>query len=110
VVGGTNEGPVQRAVIVSAAGWYQDVLAERLEAVDGRRVFAFPGNAELFDASFAWLCGDDELIAASPRTSDIARIDADLSEGAVAVLRWVLRLGLPGAVLLAGAGVYLLRR
>ena len=100
----------QRLVVVAATGWYKDALAERLDIIDGRRVFAFPGNAELFDASLAYLSRNDALIAGSPRAGDIPRIDPAASPASLEALRWILRFGPPAGVLLIGLAVFLVRR
>jgi len=69
----------------------------------------FPANAELFVNSVYWLADLDELIAASPRSQDIRRIEA-ISPGTVVALRWVLLAGMPAGVLLIGVAVWLTRR
>jgi hypothetical protein len=115
-----------RVVVVSAGGlpqqpqfyppWAHNQVTALSRAgavgVEMLEVFgaAYPGNSELFVNSVFWLAGMDELIAASPRTQDIRRIDPTLSTAAVAGVQWGLLAGLPGAVVLAGLGVWALRR
>lgn len=67
------------------------------------------GNSELFMNCAYWLAGLDEAVAATPRTQDIRRIDA-LADGRALTYRVVLLAAVPGLMLLAGAGVWLVRR
>lgn len=98
----------QRVVVVGSHGWFTDPVTTEAQTIDGRAVLTNPANAELFDASVAWLAGMDDLIAPSPRSRQIARIGA-LRPDALSALRWSLALGLPVCVLLLGATVRLLR-
>lgn len=70
---------------------------------------AYPANAEFFVNSVSWLAGLDQLIAASARTQDLRRV-GPLTDAGLATLRWTLLLGLPLLVVLAGMGVWLVRR
>jgi hypothetical protein len=73
-------------------------------------VIRFPGNAELFSNAVYWLSRQETMIAISPAAMDVGRIE-DLSHGAQAFWRvGVLLIGLPVAVILAGALVYVSRR
>jgi hypothetical protein len=71
---------------------------------------AYPANAELFINSVYWLSGNERLIAASPRSQDIRRVQGDLT----ATGRLGLGVTLMGAVALvtlaAGLAVGLARR
>lgn len=69
----------------------------------------FPGNSELFVNCVYWLAGLDQLIAASPRTQDIRRIEP-ITDGALRAYHWLLMGGMPAAVAVAGVGVWLVRR
>jgi hypothetical protein len=74
------------------------------------RVNRFPGNLELATNSLFWLAHLEPMIAISPAAMDVSRID-DMSNGVLNFWRiGVLLIILPGAVLAAGAGVYLKRR
>lgn len=95
--------PHDQATTLSLAGVASRDFAEVFGA-------AYPANAELFVNSVYWLAGLDELIAASPRTQDIRRIDPALRAGTLNTVRWVLLGGLPVAVVAAGMGVWLVRR
>lgn len=98
----------QRLVVVAAPGWFEDLYTQASGAVDGRRVWAFPGNGELFEASFHWLAGLDELIAGSPRIRDVPRIEP-MTEAKLGAIRWTLIAGLPLLVLALGFAVRVLR-
>lgn len=91
--------PPQRLVLVSSPGWFEDLYTQASSIIDGRRVWLFPGNTELFEAAFHWLARMDELIAPSPRVRDIPRIDA-MTPGRAALIRWILIAALPLGVLL----------
>ncbi len=76
----------------------------------GVLVDQFPGNSELFMNSIFWLSHQESLMAMSPAAMNVSRI-SDMSPAALRF--WhvgVLLIGLPGLVLLAGAGVYFSRR
>lgn len=73
------------------------------------RVTPFPGNHELFVNSVLWLAGMDEMIAASSRSQDVARIAA-ISTGGMRALKVTLLLGMPIGVFIIGAGVWWSRR
>lgn len=100
--------PPQRLVVVAAPGWFEDLYTQASGTVDGRRVWAFPGNAELFESSFHWLAGLDELIAPSPRIRDVPRIEP-MTEARLGTIRWLLIGGLPLLVLALGFAVRVLR-
>lgn len=103
-------GPsAQRAVIVAAPGWYQDLYTQQTAQLEGRAITLFPGNAELLEASLAWLAGLDEMIARSPQTQDIPRIGA-LTRTQLALIRVTLILILPLAALTTGAIILRRRR
>ena len=75
-----------------------------------KRQVLFPGNGELFTNSVFWASRQDTLIDISPAAMDIGRI-GNISAGMQKFWRvGVLMVGLPGLVLLTGAGVYLKRR
>jgi len=70
----------------------------------------FPANTDLFVNALHWLTGEADRIAVGPRQSDVPRLDK-LTEGGTAQFCRVLLVGIwPGLALLAGAGVWLLRR
>lgn len=97
-----REGRTDRVVVVGSNGWMLDpIAARRDELVEGRAPLAFPGNAELFEASVLWLAGQDELIAPSPEARPVAIVNP-MSPGQLATVRWVLIAGLPALILLGG--------
>ncbi len=98
----TVNGRPARVVAVGSNGWMLDpIAARRGQSVDGRAPLAFPGNAEIFEASVLWLAGQDELIAPSGEARPVALIKP-LSASQLRVIRWVLLAGLPGLILVAG--------
>ena len=98
----------QRLLVVSAPGWFEDLYTQAAGTVDGRRVWAFPGNAELLDSGINWLAGLDELIAASPRIRDVPRVQP-MTEARASALRWAMIAGVPLLVLSVGFAVRVLR-
>lgn len=100
--------PGQRMVVVGANGWFMDAFTTQTLDVDGRRIPAYPGNLELFEAATMWLAGQDDLIAQSP-TALSAPIIKPLTERQVRDLRIALMLGMPLLVLVLGAAYRLIR-
>jgi hypothetical protein len=101
-------------VVVFAAGAFpiNDYLRLTSDVFDrsAAPVVLFPGNGELFTNSVFWASRQDTLIDISPAAMDIGRIGA-ISAGMQKFWRvGVLMVGLPGLVLLTGAGVYIKRR
>ncbi|MCC6659288.1 MAG: hypothetical protein IT437_00210 [Phycisphaerales bacterium] len=98
-----STGKPQRLVVIGANDWFQDGVTEaQAQNVDGRSVRAFPGNAELLEASIYWLAGQDERVAPSPTARAVAVI-GPLGPGTRSALRWLVLAGLPGGALLLGA-------
>jgi hypothetical protein len=87
-----------------------DFPDQELSQKQGIIVPQFPGSADFFMNSVFWLSHQETMIAISPAAMNVSRI-GDMSK---ATLRFwdvgVLLIGLPGLVLLAGAGVYFSRR
>jgi hypothetical protein len=104
------ESGVQRFVLVGSAAWLRTYVADALTPIGaGRAALSNPGNQELMLASVEWLAGMDELIAPSPVSQQVARLDG--LEGSAAVLwRLITVLGPPVGVLLLGVIVWLVRR
>jgi hypothetical protein len=69
----------------------------------------FPANSELYMNSIYWLTGLDQLIAASARVQEVARVGS-MSQAVHRTIIWGLLLGMPGICLAAGLGVWLRRR
>jgi hypothetical protein len=77
---------------------------------DAPPALLFPGNGELFTNSVFWAAHQDTLIDISPEAMDVGRISY-MSPRVLSFWRvGVLLVGVPGMVLLLGAGVYLKRR
>jgi hypothetical protein len=101
-------------LVVLATGKFADNqwLELTAQAVDPSAppALLFPGNGELFTNSIFWAAHQDTLIDISPAAMDVGRI-SDMSPHQLTFWRvGVLLIGLPGLVLLTGAGVYLKRR
>lgn len=92
-----------RAVIVGCGGWVFDPAW-----TDEAGAVTAPGNIELFEASLAWLAGQDVLAGASGTPASLPRIKP-MTSGALSAMRWALIAGLP-LLILAGGTVYGLRR
>jgi hypothetical protein len=98
----------QRILAIASPNWFADVYVEAAERINGRKAWMFPGNAELLDSSLHWLTNRNHLIAASPRTRDIARI-RPLAASQLTTIRWGLILGLPVGILALAGGIRLIR-
>jgi hypothetical protein len=73
-------------------------------------VSRFPANAELFNNAVFWLAKMEPMIAISPAAMEVSRIEP-IKPGALSIWRnGFLMLGLPMAVVLAGALVWFARR
>lgn len=104
----------QRLVVVGTHtygqyGWFADGITHERTMIDGRPVRMHPGNIELFDASIAYLAGMDQLIAQSPEARSTPVI-GPMDEARLRAMRITLGLGMPGAVLVIGVVVWLIRR
>ncbi|MEO0513077.1 MAG: hypothetical protein AAF108_09310 [Planctomycetota bacterium] len=95
-----------RAVVVGSNRWLLDEFVEADSFVDGRRVLTSPGNAELLEASLAWLSGGEVV---SGRSATVPRVRA-VSGAGLTALRVVVAGGLPLGVLALGGLVLFLRR
>ncbi len=104
----TRGAATQRILAVGSPNWFTDAYVEAAERINGRRAWLFPGNAELLDSGLLWLTHRDHLIAASPRTRDIARI-RPLTGGQLSAIRWGLILGLPASLLAIAGALRLIR-
>jgi len=107
--GGVVQAGQQRIMVVGAAGWFTDSVAQQQAEVDGRVVALLPGNLQLLESSVLWLAGQEDQLARGAVSVSTPTIPA-LSGGQVATIRWVLGLGVPLLVLLAGLAYRQLRR
>lgn len=103
-----GESRTQRLVVVGANGWFTDVVTRDSVSVDGRSVAATPGNAELFDASVAWLAHQDDTIAAGPGAGGAERLPP-MNGALLLTLRWAIIAGMPTLTLLIGVALRLWR-
>lgn len=108
-----------RLIAVGDGFWATDEATTFGRLPDGREgpglatlpgaTIAYPGNTELFVSSVFWLAHQEQLIAASPRTQDLRRIEP-IEPATLTVYRGVLIAGLPGLVFVIGVAVWLVRR
>ncbi len=68
-----------------------------------------PGNSELFVNSVFWLAGMEDMIAASPRSQDVPRIQP-MSDSKLAWYQSGLLVGMPMSALILGVIVWSVRR
>ncbi|MHC5022989.1 MAG: hypothetical protein ACYTGG_03620 [Planctomycetota bacterium] len=100
----------QRIVAVGSGGWMRSTIADPTVNVGGGRVaLQNPGNYELMLGSIAWLAGLDDLIAESPVSRQVARLEG-LDGTARVVSGWILVAGMPSVALFLGLGVWFVRR
>jgi hypothetical protein len=115
LIGVAAQSQNKRIVAIADPGWAADQMTTYSRAGQPGEDFvtlfgaAFPANAELFVNSVYWLAGLEELIAASPRSQDIRRIEP-MSPATHTTLRWVLLAGVPAVAFAAGVGMWLVRR
>jgi hypothetical protein len=112
-VAATKEGG-QKVVVFGSEQFAADDIAQSQSVMlssQGLQAYMnFPANTDLFINALHWLTGEADRIAIGPRQSDVPRLDK-LTEGGMAQFCRVLLVGIwPGLALLAGAGVWLLRR
>ncbi len=85
-------------------------IADVVIPLGGERVaLANPGNYELLLSSVAWLAQMDELIAPSPISQQVARLDG-ITAAVLRVWWWGVLAGMPGGCLLLGVAVWVVRR
>ncbi len=107
--GAGNRGR-QRAIVVGSGGWALSYIADvTLSAGGGRAVLLNPGNYELLQASIAWLADADDMIAPSPVSRQVARLEG-VGTAAQTLWRWIAVALVPGACLLLGVAVWFMRR
>ena len=103
-------GGQQRLIVVGSGGWLLSYVADLVVSIGGERaVLLNPGNYELLLAGVAWLAGADALIASSPVSRQVARLDG-ITPAVRTRWRWIAMAGLPAACLLLGVIVWLVRR
>jgi hypothetical protein len=114
VVAAERRNPVksgdQRILVVGSGGWLLSYLADVVVPVGGdRMVLVNPGNFELLMAGITWLAGDDDRIASSPVSRQVARLEG-VTESVQSFWRWVALAMLPGGCLALGIFVWTVRR
>ena len=119
VIGAAVASGRSRLVTIGDAYWADDRYTSAAILPDGNagpglaekpgaRIL-YPGNSDLFVNSICWLAHEDELIAASPRTQDIRRIES-VSPSTLLAFQMLLWFGMPGVIFLAGLCVWVKRR
>lgn len=119
VIGAAAQKDDARLVTIGSATWAMDEILSTAALPDGTvgpelaerpgaRIL-YPGNSDLFVNSICWLAHEEDLIAASPRTQDIRRIQP-MSDRALQNTRLLLWAGMPAVILVLGVGVGLMRR
>jgi hypothetical protein len=101
---------VQRFMLVASGGWMVSSVADVVLSIGGGRVaLVNPGNYELMLASVAWLAGMDDLIAATPMSQEIQRLDG-ITPQMRTLWSWIMGAGVPLGCVMLGAIVWLFRR
>ncbi len=114
VVAAVRRNPVesaqQRFLLVGSGGWLLSYLADVVVPVGGdRMVLVNPGNYELLMAGISWLGGADALIASSPVSRQVARLEG-VTPSVLVFWRWIALAIMPGACLGLGISVWFVRR
>lgn len=103
----------QRVVVFASTEFARDQIAqsESLMLTGGGlvRYQNFPANTDLFLNSLHWLTGEADRIAVGPRQGDVPRLN-DLNATWAAIVPWILVGIWPALALLAGVGVWFVRR
>lgn len=105
-----NEDAEQRVIVTGSSDWIHSGKADvAVNVGGGRMALVSPGNVELLQASVAWLAGLEDLIAQTPASRQVSRLEGLSPE---ARTRWGLLLiaGLPAACLSLGAVTWAWRR
>ncbi len=112
IVGASVETGSNRIVVIGDQVFATDylttlgMLGPNTAELTGAR---YPANSELFVNSVYWLAGLDQLIAASPRSQDIARVEA-IPDGTLKTIRIVLPFAIVGGAIAVGIAVFFRRR
>jgi hypothetical protein len=104
-----ESGP-QRLIAVGSGGWLFRFIADRTISLGGgRAVLEYPGNYELLLASVAWLADMPELVAATPVSQGVSRLEK-IGPAELAFWQYFIVLGVPVICLVVGLIVHLVRR
>ena len=100
----------QRVIAVGCGDWMLTRIADVVMRYGGSRVaLVYPGNRELLLASITWLAGMDDLIAASPSSREVARLEG-VDDRVRTMWQWLTLAVMPLACLGLGVVVWLVRR
>ncbi|MBG81636.1 MAG: hypothetical protein CMJ39_13140 [Phycisphaerae bacterium] len=101
---------MQRVLVVGSGGWMLNYVADMVMSAGGDRyALLYPGNHELLLSGAAWLAGLDDRIAQGPLSQEVARLGS-IPESTRTIWMWLLLLGMPGLIAMAGIGVWLVRQ
>jgi hypothetical protein len=112
---GATTAPVksERIVVISSEHFAEDQLAQQSGfQMRGNALVVgplYPANTDLFINALHWLTGEADRISVGPRTGDVPRL-TKLTEAWSARLPWLLVGVWPALALVAGFGVWLVRR
>lgn len=106
----TEAAATQKLIAVGSGGWLFRFIADRTISLGGgRAVLEYPGNYELLLASVAWLADMPELIAATPVSQGVSRLEK-IAPAALAFWQYFIVLGVPVICLVMGLIVHMVRR
>lgn len=92
-----------RQLVFGSDRWYTDTVAlNQMEVFEGRAVNSLQGNAELVAASIYYAAGKDDRVAKGYESRTVSRIPESFSGQNASLVRWLLTLGTPALILLAG--------
>ena len=101
----------QRLVVIADPYWSINEVVQigPVNPFTGQTFSQYPANAELTVNSIYWLAGMDQLIAASPRSQDIRRVE-QFTAGTQRAMWWFILAAIPVGCLGAGVMVWFRRR
>lgn len=102
-------GGTQRAIVVGSGSWLWTRVVEMETFYGSSWLPLSPGNSELFANAVCWLAERDDLVAASALTQSVALVEG-LEASSQTLWRLLLIGGLPILTLVAGIGLYMMRR
>jgi hypothetical protein len=106
----TDSAANQKLIVVGSGGWLFRFIADRTISLGGgRAVLEYPGNYELLLASVAWLADMPELIAATPVSQGVSRLEK-IAPAELAFWQYFIVLGVPVICLVLGLIVHMVRR
>jgi hypothetical protein len=108
-----SQPQTQRVVVFGSQAFALDDLAQAstLQQVGNRLAVTllYPANADLFIKALHWLTGEADRVAVGPRRGDLPRLSG-LNETWAGILPWFLVGVWPALALVAGVGMWVVRR